>query len=100
MKKTKRDGVAVFGTLKVMVCVALFVAMSIVCGKYLAIGVGNVLRFSFENMPIILSGLMFGPVVGIFAGVAADIVGCVLVGYALNPIVTIGAAAVGGVSGA
>ena len=99
MQKTTKSKVAVFGTLKVMVAVSLLVAMSIVCGKYLAVGVGNVLRFSFENLPIIMAGIMFGPIVGIAAGVAADLIGCLLVGYAINPLVTLGAATVGGVSG-
>ena len=99
MQKTTKSKVAIFGTLKVMVAVSLLVAMSIVCGKYLAIGVGNVLRFSFENLPIMLSGIMFGPIVGIAAGVAADLIGCLLVGYAINPLVTLGAAAIGGISG-
>ncbi len=101
MQKSKRTNgqVAVFGTLKVMVAVSLLTAMSIVCGKYLAFGVGNVLRFSFENLPIMISGILFGPVVGIVTGIAADIIGCIMVGYAINPLVTAGAAVIGGVSG-
>lgn len=98
MQKT-RNGVAVFGTLKVMSAVALMVAMSIVCGKYLAVGVGSVLRFSLENLPILLSGMLFGPAIGAFAGAAADLIGCFMVGYTVNPAVTLGAAAVGLVGG-
>lgn len=96
---SKRGKVAVFGTLGIMVAVSLLVAMSIVCGKYLAFGVGNVLRFSFENLPIMLAGMLFGPVVGAVAGVAADLIGCVMVGYAINPVVTAGAATIGFLSG-
>lgn len=106
MQKTKKQvvsarhgHVAVFGTLKVMVAASLLAAMSIVCGKYLAFGVGNVLRFSFENLPIILAGMLFGPVVGATVGAAADIIGCLLVGYTLNPVITVGAAAIGFVGG-
>ena len=98
-KRTSKGKIALFGTLKVMVAVSLLCAMSIVLGKYLAINVGEVLRFSFENMPIILAGMMFGPVIGTVAGVAADLIGCLLVGYAVNPIVTAGAAAIGFLSG-
>lgn len=98
-KHTSRGRVAVFGTLKVMVAASLLVAMSIVCGKYLAVGVGNVLRFSFENLPILLAGFLFGPVVGAVTGIAADLIGCFLVGYAVNPLVTLGAATVGLVGG-
>ncbi len=82
-----------------MVAMSLLAAMSIICGKYLAFGVGNVLRFSFENLPIMLAGMALGPVAGILTGVVADLVGCVLVGYAINPLVTLGAAIIGGVSG-
>lgn len=97
-KKVPRS-IAVLKNLKVLACAALFASLSIVCGKYLAIPVGQILRFSFENLPIILSGVLFGPILGLITGVLADLVGCVLVGYAINPIVTAGAAAIGAVSG-
>ncbi len=99
MKQKAKNKIAVFGTLNVMVCVSLLAAMSIICGKYLAFGVGQVLRFSFENLPVMLSGILFGPVVGMVTGVVADLIGSLMVGYAINPIITLGAAAVGGVSG-
>ena len=79
---------------------ALFCALSIVFGKYLAISVGPVLRFSLENFPLILGGVLFGPVVGLLIGVLSDLVGCILVGYTINPIITLGAAAIGFLSGA
>ena len=85
--------------LHALVFSAFLAAMSIVFGKYLAIPVGPVLRFSFENLPVILGGVLFGPVAGLLIGTVADLFGCVLVGYAINPIVTLGAAAVGLCSG-
>lgn len=97
-KPTRR--LAAFGTLRIMTISALLCAMSIVLGKYLAIRGGEVLRFSFENLPILLSGMMFGPIVGAVVGVIADLLGCLLVGYAINPIVTLGAALIGLCSGA
>lgn len=78
---------------------ALFCALSIVFGKYLAISIGPVLRFSLENLPVLLGGVLFGPVVGLCIGVIADLVGCLLVGYSINPIVTLGAASIGFLSG-
>ena len=92
--------VAAFGTLRIMTLCALLCAMSIVLGKYLAIRGGEVLRFSFENLPILLSGMMFGPLVGAIVGVIADLLGCLLVGYAINPVVTLGAALIGLCGGA
>lgn len=81
--------------LQLLAVSATLAAISIVCGKYLALSVGNVLRFSFENLPILLAGMMFGPITGMLVGVVADLIGCVLVGYAINPIVTLGAACIG-----
>ena len=85
--------------LRLLVVAALLASISIVMGKYLAFGVGNVLRFSFENMPIIFAGIAFGPLVGTMVGVVADLVGCILVGYEINILVTVGAALIGLISG-
>ncbi len=91
--------VAIFGSLRVMALCSVFVAISIVCGKYLAIRGGEVLRFSFENLPIIMSGIAFGPMAGVAVGIVADLVGCMLVGYTINPIITVGGAVIGALSG-
>ena len=85
--------------LRVIVYSALLAAISIVCGKYLAFNLGEFIRFSFENLPIIFAGMAFGPIVGALVGAVADLVGCLLVGYAINPIVTVGAVAIGLISG-
>lgn len=87
------------GNLQLLAVSAFLAALSIVCGKYLAFSVGNVLRFSFENLPILLAGMMFGPIVGMTVGVVADLIGCVMVAYPINPIVTLGAACIGLLSG-
>lgn len=81
------------------VVLAMLTAISIICGKYLAIRGGDVMRFSLENMPIIFAGMAFGPVAGAAVGAVADLVGCVLVGYTINPLVTLGAAVIGIISG-
>lgn len=85
--------------LRISVFCAFLTALSIVFGKYLAINLGEVLRISFENMPIILAGIAFGSVWGALTGLLADLIGCVLVGYAINPIVTAGAVLIGATSG-
>ena len=87
-----------FGIGALVFC-AFLAALSIVLGKYLAFPVGPILRFSFENLPVIMGGMLFGPVAGLLIGIVADLVGCVLVGYTINPIVTAGAAAIGLCSG-
>ena len=88
-KNQKKTPLAVF------VAAALLAALSIVLGKYLAIRVGDTLRFSFENLPILLAGMAFGSVTGVLVGVAADLVGCLMVGYAVNPLITLGGAVIG-----
>lgn len=85
--------------LKILAASSLMVAISIICGKYLAISGGEVLRFSFENLPIMMAGILFGPAAGVAVGVVADLVGCFLVGYTINPLVTLGAAAIGCLAG-
>ncbi len=81
--------------LRLLAVSAFLAALSIICGKYLALSLGNVLRFSFENLPILLAGMMFGPITGMVVGAVADVVGCVMVAYPINPLVTLGAACVG-----
>lgn len=94
-KNTNRRG----GSVQRMLVGSLLVALSIVCGKFLQIPVGEMLRFSFENLPILLAGILFGPARGALVGVCADLVGCLAVGYTINPLITCGAAAIGLVGG-
>ena len=93
MQKKKRN--VIFGSVKIMLAVTFLAALSIVCGKYLAIRGGDVMRFSFENLPILLAGIAFGPVAGLVTGILADLLGCLMVGYTINPLVTLGAAVIG-----
>ena len=84
--------------LRVLVLCAIFVAMSIVLGKFLSFTAGP-FRFSFENLSIIMSGVMFGPFAGLMVGLCADIVGCIAYGYTICPLITLGACCVGFFSG-
>ena len=94
MSKNNKNSQALY---RLVIC-AFLVALSIVCGKVLKLDTGT-LRFSFENLPILFAGLAFGPVTGVLVGVSADLVGCVAVGYTPIPMVTIGAACIGLLSG-
>ena len=83
-----------------MLCVsALLSALSIVLGKYLAINVTDSIRLSFENLPVLMAGVFLGPLIGAAVGAVADLLGCVLVGYAINPIITAGATLIGLIAG-
>ncbi len=105
MKKTHQTKVALFGSVRIMVTAAMLTAISVVigifCKSFLNFGVG-LFRITFENLPILLAGVMFGPAVGGLVGAASDVVSYLLTaqGYPLNFIVTLGAVSVGVVSGA
>ena len=101
-RQALKNEIVAFGNIRIMVCAALFVALSIIFGKFLQIPnpVQNIIRISFENTPLIMSGIFFGPAVGFMTGLCADLLGCVLYGYDINPVVMLGAALVGFVAGA
>ena len=82
---------------------AMLVAMSVVIGIFCksVLDFGGVFRVTFENLPIILAGMVFGPITGGIVGLSSDIISYLLSGqaYPLNPVVTLGAVAVGVISG-
>ena len=98
-RSAKRGGVRLSGGLRILALASVLAALSIVLGKYAAINITDNFRLSFENLPILLAGLFAGPLAGLAVGCVADLIGCVMVGYAINPIITAGAALVGLVSG-
>lgn len=98
MEKIKKS-FTVLGSTRTITVMALFAALSIVLGKFLAINFLSSYRISLENLPIIVAAAAYGPVAGAIVGVLADLIGCVLVGYAINPIITAGAAAIGIITG-
>ena len=56
---------------------------------------------TFENLPIIFAGVAFGPFVGAAVGIVADVVSCICsTNPSVNPLITVGAASVGFISGA
>ena len=101
MKTTKQKGLK---NVYVLVYAAMLAAISVVigifCKSFLNFGNG-LFRITLENFPIILAGIAFGPVVGACVGAVADIISFMLSTQtlAISPIVTLGAAAVGAVSG-
>ena len=44
------------------------------------------MRFSIEAVPVIVGGLIFGPVPGAMIGLVADFTGCLFSGYGYNPV--------------
>lgn len=96
-----RVEIALFGNARVLCFAAMLAAMSLILGKFLQIPnpFQQIIRISFENLPILLSGITMGPLIGAVTGAVADLLGCVLYGYSINPLITLGAAATGLVSG-
>lgn len=80
--------------------IAISVVIGIFCKTLLNFG-GGLFRVTFENLPIIMSGIIFGPIIGGLIGAATDIISYLLSPqmYAINLTVTLGAASVGIVSG-
>ena len=95
MKKSRNN------VTKKLVFSALAVAMSIVigivCKAYFTLT--PVLRITFDTMPILLLGVMFGPVYSVMAAIGADVISALIAGFAPTPIITVGAAAIGLVAG-
>ena len=89
-------------TVKILTAAAMLAAISavigIVCKNFFTFNIYY--RITFENMPVILAGLLFGPAMGAAVGAVADVISCLCSSNPnLNPIITLGAATVGAVSG-
>ena len=73
----------------------VLIAMNVLLTRFVSIPVGQVLRFSAGAVPVILSGLMLGPVTGAITGAIGDLIGCAVSGYAPNPLITLSSALYG-----
>ena len=80
--------------------IALSVIIGFFCKTFLNFGAG-LFRITFENLPIIMSGIIMGPFVGGAVGLASDLLSYFLSpqAYPPNLIVTLGATMVGIISG-
>ncbi len=90
------------GAVGILTAAAMLTAVSVVigilCKNFFTFGVYY--RVTFENLPVIIAGILFGPVVGGGVGVCADIVSCLCsANPAVNPLISVGALCVGVVSG-
>ena len=102
MQNSKK--VALFGSIRALTVSAMLTAISVVIGIFCKTALnfdGGLFRVTFENLPIILSGILYGPIVGGVVGACSDLVSYLLSSqvYPPNLIVTLGATLVGVVSG-
>lgn len=98
-KQKDSHNIALFHSPRVLAEAALLAALSIVLGKVIPVLSIDWLRISFENLPILIAGILLGPLAGAAVGAVADLIGCLIVGYTVNPIITLGAVLIGAVSG-
>lgn len=83
---------------RILTLLSLLTAMSIVFSRVLSISTGFV-RFNLGSLPVVLAGVLWGPWSGFAVGAVADIIGGIMAGYAINPLITLGAGAIGLVGG-
>lgn len=73
-----------------LVYMALLVALHLVLTRVFVIELGAY-RISIGSVATIMAGLWLGPVAGGVCGLAADLIGCFMKGYAVNPFITLAA---------
>ena len=94
----KKDGVRYITEAAMMI--ALSVIIGIFCKNFLNFG-GGLFRVTFENVPIIMAGIIMGPIAGGVVGLSSDLLSYFLSAQAYPPnlIVTLGATMVGVMAG-
>ena len=95
----KRNQNGIFSTRNLILMAAL-IAMQIILARFLSIQASDILRISFESVPIVLAGMWLGPLSGAIVALIADILGTVLSGYGIwFPPIALGPILVGAISG-
>lgn len=67
----------------------LLTALTIIASRYLKIEIGTMIRLNFSSSFIMLSGIWLGPIAGALVGLVSDLLGCLVGGYAINPLYTL-----------
>ena len=73
-------------TTRTLVTLALLSAIEVALARFIVPMPNPTMRFSIEAVPIIVAGLLFGPLAGGCVGLVGDAVGCLFSGYGYNPI--------------
>lgn len=99
MQKRGRKVTVKTVTAAAMLC-ALSVLIGIFCKTFLQHPALVYYRITFENLPVIVAGMVYGPLVGAAVGACADVISCLCSpNPAVIPLITVGAAAVGAMAG-
>ena len=73
-------------TTRTMAYCAMLAALQVVLARLIIPMPAADTRFSLEAVPVVLAGLLFGPVPGAMVGFSADLVGSLFSGYGFNPL--------------
>ena len=73
-------------TTKTLASCAMLAALQVVLARLIIPMPAADTRFSLEQIPIVLAGLLFGPLAGARVGFSADLVGCLFSGFGYNPL--------------
>ena len=76
---------------------ALGVVIGTVCKTFFDFG--GVFRITFENLPIIMAGILYGPIIGGLVAIAVDVISALVAGQGPLIFVMIGSMSVGIISG-
>lgn len=71
---------------KMLAYMALLAAIEVVLARFIIPMPNPTMRFSIEAVPIIIAGLLFGPLPGLIVGFVGDAVGTLFSGYGYNPL--------------
>ena len=74
---------------KMLVTLALLSAIEVVLARFIIPMPSATMRFSIEAVPIIVAGLLFGPLPGAAVGLVGDAVGCLFSAYGYNPVFSV-----------
>ena len=73
-------------TTKTLAYCAMLAAIQVVLARLIVPMPAADTRFSIEAVPVVLAGLLFGPLPGALVGFTADLVGCLFSGFGYNPL--------------
>ena len=86
-------------TTRTLAALALLSAIEVVLARFIVPMPSPTMRFSIEAVPIILAGLIFGPLAGGAVGLVGDAVGCLFSGYGYNPVFAVPPVLIGACAG-
>ena len=85
-RMTFAEAAAVLKKPKNLAVCAMLAALSVIFARLIIPMPNAFTRFSIEAIPIVIAGILFGPIAGGAVGFVADLVGCLFSGFGYNPL--------------